>query len=47
MDDDDMRKALNERMDRTLTRYEEPWQEAVENQDVKERYYTKRMVPLT
>jgi len=46
MNDSSMKRELNDRMDKTLTRYQEPWQEAIENQEIKERYYTTRMVPL-
>ncbi|SFB23491.1 MULTISPECIES: nitrite reductase large subunit NirB [unclassified Bacillus (in: firmicutes)] len=38
--DEAKRKALNERVDKTLERYEEPWSEAVENQNIQDKYYT-------
>ncbi|MBB6444338.1 nitrite reductase large subunit NirB [Bacillus benzoevorans] len=40
--DEETRRTLNERMDKTLTRYSEPWQEAINNQDIRRKYYTVR-----
>ncbi|HJV32319.1 MAG TPA: nitrite reductase large subunit NirB [Bacillales bacterium] len=38
------RKALNERMDKTLKRYIEPWNEAVQNEDILQKYYAKHKI---
>ncbi|UOE92063.1 nitrite reductase large subunit NirB [Alkalihalobacillus sp. LMS39] len=35
-------KELNERLNETLQRYEEPWEKAITQQDIREQYYTKR-----
>lgn len=44
--DIDRRKALNERLNKTLERYNEPWQEAIEKQEIREKYYeTRTIVP--
>lgn len=42
--DEPMRKALNERLDKTLERYSEPWQEAIDSNEIQEKYYQKRSV---
>ncbi len=44
--DEATRKALNERLDKTLERYNEPWQEAIESNEIQENYYQKRSVPV-
>lgn len=44
MADETARKDLNERLDKTLTRYIEPWQEATEQEAIKEKYYTTKTV---
>lgn len=44
--DEATRKALNARLDQTLERYREPWQEAIDNQEIKEKYYQKRTVTV-
>lgn len=44
--DEKTRKALNERLDKTLLKYNEPWNEAIENKEVQEKYYQKREVPV-
>ncbi len=36
------RKELNERMDVTLTRYRDPWKEAIESDEIKDKYYSVR-----
>jgi nitrite reductase (NADH) large subunit len=38
------RKELNERMDQTLKKYIEPWNEAIESEEIKDKYYTKHTV---
>jgi nitrite reductase (NADH) large subunit len=38
------RKELNERMDQTLKKYNEPWNEAIESEEIKDKYYTKHTV---
>lgn len=47
LSDEMTRKELNERMEVTLQRYEEPWKKAVEDEKVKSDYYTKQTVPVT
>ncbi|CEG26407.1 nitrite reductase large subunit NirB [Bacillus sp. B-jedd] len=42
--EDATRKALNERLDKTLERYNEPWQEAIDSSEIQEKYYQKRSV---
>ncbi|PGV55884.1 nitrite reductase large subunit NirB [Bacillus sp. AFS037270] len=39
--DEETRKALNERMDQTLKKYIEPWNEAIQNEEIKDKYYTR------
>ncbi|MDT8861044.1 nitrite reductase large subunit NirB [Alkalihalobacillus sp. MEB130] len=36
------RNELNARLNETLARYEEPWMKAVEDQSIRDAYYTKR-----
>ncbi|MDP4170852.1 MAG: nitrite reductase large subunit NirB [Bacillota bacterium] len=38
---EETRKALNERMDKTLQRYNEPWNEAIQSKDIQQKYYPK------
>ena len=38
------RDELNERMNQTLARYEEPWQQAIENEQIQNTYYKKHEV---
>lgn len=40
--DEAKRKELNERLDKTLKRYNEPWSEAIGNPEIQEKYYTTR-----
>ena len=42
--DEQKRYELNERLDETLARYIEPWQEAIENKEIQEKYYQKRSI---
>lgn len=44
--DEDTRKALNERMDKTLNRYIEPWNEAIQNEAIQDKYYTKQTIKV-
>lgn len=44
LENEETRKVLNIRMDKTLERYIEPWQEAIDNQEIREKYYTVREV---
>ena len=39
---EETRKELNERMDVTLSRYQDPWKEAIESDEIKDKYYTVR-----
>lgn len=43
---EETRKALNERMDKTLTKYIEPWQEVIESKEIQAKYYQMRNVPV-
>lgn len=45
--DEQTRKDLNERIDKTLERYVEPWQEALDNKEIREKYYETRTIPVT
>ncbi|MFP7299607.1 nitrite reductase large subunit NirB [Neobacillus niacini] len=38
------RKELNERMDKTLKKYIEPWHEAIESENIKDKYYAVHTV---
>ncbi len=44
--DDNMRQQLNERLDKTLERYNEPWQQAISDSSIKEKYYQVRSVSV-
>ncbi|MEH7117551.1 nitrite reductase large subunit NirB [Neobacillus vireti] len=44
--DAETRKALNERMDQTLKKYIEPWNEAIQNEEIKDKYYTKHTITV-
>jgi len=44
--DEDTRKTLNERMDKTLQRYIEPWQEAIQSKEIIDKYYSKQEVAV-
>ena len=39
---EETRKSLNQRLDATLSRYRDPWKEALQNDEIKEKYYTVR-----
>ncbi|WP_462412762.1 nitrite reductase large subunit NirB [Neobacillus sp. Marseille-QA0830] len=39
-------EALNERMDQTLKKYNEPWTEAIENEEIKDKYYSKHTIKV-
>lgn len=39
---EETRNSLNQRLDATLSRYRDPWQEALQNDEIKEKYYTVR-----
>jgi nitrite reductase (NADH) large subunit len=41
---EETRKELNERMDQTLKKYIEPWNEAIEREDIKDKYYAVHTV---
>jgi nitrite reductase (NADH) large subunit len=41
---EETRKALNERMDKTLSKYIEPWNEAINSEEIQQKYYTKHMI---
>lgn len=44
--DEETRKVLNERMDKTLNRYIEPWNEAINNENIQGKYYTKQTIKV-
>ncbi|MCM3727123.1 nitrite reductase large subunit NirB [Neobacillus cucumis] len=44
--DEETRKALNERMDQTLKKYIEPWNEAIQNEEIKNKYYTRHNISV-
>ncbi|WP_251554508.1 nitrite reductase large subunit NirB [Neobacillus muris] len=39
-------KALNERMDQTLKKYHEPWKEAIESEEIQDKYYAKHTIKV-
>lgn len=43
---EETRKALNGRMDQTLQKYIEPWEEAVHNEDIKDKYYANHTITV-
>lgn len=43
---EEIRKALNARMDQTLQKYIEPWEEAVHNEDIKDKYYANHTITV-
>ncbi|MFC4319943.1 nitrite reductase large subunit NirB [Litchfieldia salsa] len=45
LEDEMKRNELNERLDKTLKRYNEPWQEAIENKEIQDKYYTTISIP--
>lgn len=44
--DKNIREKLNDRLDQTLQRYNEPWKQAIEDQKVNEKYYSTKEVEL-
>jgi nitrite reductase (NADH) large subunit len=40
------RKALNERMNKTLKKYIEPWNEAIQSEDIQDKYYAKHTIKV-
>ncbi|MEH7353849.1 nitrite reductase large subunit NirB [Neobacillus drentensis] len=44
--DEDTRKALNGRMDQTLKKYIEPWNEAIQSEEIQDKYYTKHTITV-
>jgi nitrite reductase (NADH) large subunit len=41
---EETRKALNERMDKTLNKYIEPWDEAIQSEEIQDKYYAKHTI---
>ncbi|MEH7501642.1 nitrite reductase large subunit NirB [Neobacillus drentensis] len=41
---EETRKALNERMDKTLKKYIEPWNEAIQSEEIQDKYYAKHTI---
>ncbi|MFJ5717333.1 nitrite reductase large subunit NirB [Neobacillus sp. NPDC093127] len=44
--DEETRRALNERMDQTLKKYIEPWNEAIQNEEIQDKYYTQHTIKV-
>ncbi|WML37908.1 nitrite reductase large subunit NirB [Neobacillus sp. OS1-2] len=44
--DEETRKALNELIDQTLKKYIEPWNEAIQSEEIQDKYYTKHIVAV-
>lgn len=44
LEDKSQRDELIGRLDRTLERYHEPWKEAIEDSEIKNKYYSKHLV---
>ncbi|MBU9711351.1 nitrite reductase large subunit NirB [Evansella tamaricis] len=44
--DSETKKQLIERLEVTLTRYTEPWKEALENKEIQEKFYKKRQIQV-
>jgi nitrite reductase (NADH) large subunit len=45
LQDEERRKELTAKLDLSLTRYTEPWKEARENQQIREKYYKTEEIP--
>lgn len=41
---EETRKVLNERMDKTLNKYIEPWDEAIQSEEIQDKYYAKHTI---
>lgn len=41
---EETRKALNSRMDQTLQKYIEPWNEAIQSEEIQDKYYAKHTI---
>jgi nitrite reductase (NADH) large subunit len=41
---EETRKALNARMDQTLKKYIEPWNEAIQSDEIKDKYYVQQTI---
>jgi nitrite reductase (NADH) large subunit len=41
---EETRRALNERMDQTLNKYVEPWNETIENREIQDKYYAAHTI---
>jgi len=46
LEDAKTRNELNARLDKTLERYIEPWKEAIEKAEIKDKYYQTRKVTV-
>ncbi|TWD95666.1 assimilatory nitrite reductase (NAD(P)H) large subunit precursor [Neobacillus bataviensis] len=44
--DEETRRGLNDRMDQTLKKYIEPWNEAIQNEEIKDKYYTRHNISV-
>ncbi len=43
---EETRKALNERMDKTLKKYIDPWNEAIQSEEIKDKYYANHTIKV-
>jgi nitrite reductase (NADH) large subunit len=41
---EETRKELNERMNQTLKKYTDPWDEAIQNEEIQDKYYAKHTI---
>ena len=41
---EETRKELNDRMDKTVSKYIEPWNEAINSEEIQQKYYEKHMI---
>lgn len=46
LDDKQTRQELNERLDKSVARYTEPWKEAIESKEIQDKYYQTRSIPV-
>ncbi|PFP31445.1 nitrite reductase large subunit [Bacillus sp. AFS073361] len=43
---EETRRALNERMDKTLKKYIEPWNEAIQSEEIQDKYYAQHTIKV-
>ncbi|MED3622670.1 nitrite reductase large subunit NirB [Neobacillus thermocopriae] len=44
--DKEMRQALNERLDKTLKKYVDPWNEAIQSKEIQDKYYMTHIIKV-